>query len=52
MSAGVGLTKDQLKMQPLAGSLFVLKNIGYKGMAAYKFENYIIIRVRKKVCDA
>jgi hypothetical protein len=39
MSARVGLTKDQLKMQPLAGSLFVLKNVGYKGMVAYKFEN-------------
>jgi len=38
-SARVGLTKDQLKMQPLAGSLFVLKNVGYKGMVAYKFEN-------------
>jgi sugar lactone lactonase YvrE len=36
-SAKVGLTNDQLAEQPLAGSLFVIKNIGYKGLPAFEF---------------
>lgn len=36
-SARVGLTADELEKQPLAGSLFVLKNCGYKGLSTQKF---------------
>ena len=36
-SAKTGLTNDQLAAQPLAGSLFVIKNIGYKGLPAFEF---------------
>jgi len=36
-SARVGLLDDELKMQPLAGSLFVVKNCGYQGIPASKF---------------
>ena len=36
-TAREGLTKDQLKAQPLAGSLFVVQRCGYQGMAAFEF---------------
>ncbi len=36
-SARVGLTDEQLEEQPLAGSLFVVENCGFKGMEAVKF---------------
>ena len=36
-SAKTGLTESELKAQPLAGSLFVVKNSGYKGMEAFEF---------------
>jgi sugar lactone lactonase YvrE len=32
-----GLSEEQLNDQPLAGSLFVIKNIGYKGLPAFEF---------------
>jgi sugar lactone lactonase YvrE len=37
-SAKVGLTKEQSAKQPLAGSLFVLRECGFKGMPAVEFE--------------
>ena len=37
-TARVGLTEDQIKDQPLAGSLFVWRNCGYKGLPAFEFE--------------
>jgi sugar lactone lactonase YvrE len=37
-SAQTGLTDEQLAKQPLAGSLFVIKNIGYKGLPVFEFE--------------
>ncbi len=37
-SAKIGLNSDQLKSQPLAGSLFVIKNIGVKGVPAFVFD--------------
>jgi sugar lactone lactonase YvrE len=37
-SAKVGLTKAQSAQQPLAGSLFVLRECGFKGMPAVEFE--------------
>ncbi len=36
-SARTGLTEDQLAGQPLAGSLFVIRNIGVKGLPAFEF---------------
>ena len=36
-SARTGLTEGQLADQPLAGSLFVIKNIGVKGLPAFEF---------------
>ncbi|HCL84831.1 MAG TPA: SMP-30/gluconolaconase/LRE domain protein [Chitinophagaceae bacterium] len=36
-SARTGLDDDQLKKQPLAGSLFVIKNTGYCGLPAFEF---------------
>lgn len=36
-SARNGLSEEQLKDQPLAGSLFVIKNIGFKGLPAFEF---------------
>lgn len=36
-SAKIGLSDAELEEQPLAGSLFVVKNIGYTGMPAYSF---------------
>jgi sugar lactone lactonase YvrE len=38
-SAKVGLTDEELKNQPLAGSLFVIRNCGYKGVAPFKFKH-------------
>ena len=37
-SAKAGLTEDELIMQPLAGSLFVIHNCGFKGIPAVEFE--------------
>ena len=36
-SAKEGLTEDELKKQPLAGSLFVVKNCGFKGLEAFEY---------------
>ncbi len=36
-SARTGLTDEQLAGQPLAGSLFVIKKIGVKGLRAFEF---------------
>ncbi|MFX0557828.1 SMP-30/gluconolactonase/LRE family protein [Maribacter sp. CXY002] len=36
-SAKADLTDEELKNQPLAGSLFVIKNCGYQGVPAFKF---------------
>ncbi len=38
-SARVGLTDEQLKDQPLAGSLFVIRNIGFTGTPSFEFNN-------------
>jgi|SRR5450432_165801 len=38
-SAKTGLSKEQMKTQPLAGSLFVIKNIGYSGLPFFEFGN-------------
>jgi sugar lactone lactonase YvrE len=38
-SAMRGLTEKELEEQPLAGSLFVIKNIGHKGLPPFKFKN-------------
>ncbi len=37
-TAKKGLTEDQLQKQPLAGSLFVIRNCGFKGMPAFEFK--------------
>jgi len=37
-SAKVGLTEDESEKQPLAGSLFIMRNCGFKGMPAFEFE--------------
>jgi sugar lactone lactonase YvrE len=39
-SARTGLGDDQLKKQPLAGSLFVIKNIGFNGLPAFEFDGH------------
>jgi len=36
-SAKDGLTDEELLQQPLAGSLFVIKNCGYKGLPPFRF---------------
>jgi len=36
-SARTGLSDDQLKKEPLAGSLFVIKNVGFQGFPAFEF---------------
>jgi sugar lactone lactonase YvrE len=36
-TASRGLTDEQLANQPLAGSLFVIKNIGYRGVASFEY---------------
>ncbi|MCM4153674.1 SMP-30/gluconolactonase/LRE family protein [Arenibacter sp. N53] len=38
-SARKGLSKEELEKQPLAGSLFVIRQSGYTGIEAYKFKN-------------
>jgi len=38
-SAYVGLSVDELKAQPLAGSLFVIRNCGFKGELPFDFNN-------------
>lgn len=40
-SARTGLTPAQLHDQPLAGSLFVIRNIGYKGLPLFEFDSDI-----------
>lgn len=42
-TAKVGLTEKQLKEQPLAGSLFVVKNSGYQGAPPETFDDSSII---------
>ena len=37
-SAKVALTQDELEKQPLAGSLFVVRNCGFKGLPAFEFQ--------------
>lgn len=37
-SASIGLSEKQLEEQPLAGSLFVVKNCGFQGMEAIAFD--------------
>jgi sugar lactone lactonase YvrE len=37
-TAKTGLTESQIKEQPLAGSLFVVRNCGYMGMKAFEFD--------------
>ena len=36
-SAQVGLSADELKLQPLAGSLFVIRDIGFTGIESFNF---------------
>ena len=36
-SARVGINDEDLEKQPLAGSLFVIRDIGFKGMPAWEF---------------
>ncbi len=38
-SAKEGLSEDELKEQPLAGSLFVIKDCGFKGLPTFEFDN-------------
>lgn len=38
-SAKIGLSDEELKEQPLAGSLFVIRNSGFKGVEANRFKN-------------
>ena len=38
-SARTGLTEPELEKQPLAGSLFVIKNVGFTGTPAFKFKS-------------
>lgn len=38
-SASVGLSKEQLTEQPLAGALFVIRNCGFQGMEAFEFDH-------------
>lgn len=35
-SAKIGLSEEELKKQPLAGSLFVIRNCGYQGIPAFE----------------
>ncbi|MDB5019169.1 MAG: L-arabinolactonase [Pedobacter sp.] len=42
-SAQKGLSEDALASQPLAGSVFVWKNTGYKGMPAFEYKNLATI---------
>ncbi|UWX55233.1 SMP-30/gluconolactonase/LRE family protein [Maribacter litopenaei] len=38
-SAKVDLTEEELKEQPLAGSLFVIRNTGYQGVPGFLYKN-------------
>jgi sugar lactone lactonase YvrE len=38
-SASIGLSEDELKEQPLAGSLFVIRNCGFHGTQTFEFNN-------------
>jgi sugar lactone lactonase YvrE len=38
-SARKGLSEAELDMQPLAGSLFVIRNCGYQGLPSFQFNN-------------
>jgi sugar lactone lactonase YvrE len=38
-SARKGLTEEELKNQPLAGALFVIKDCGYQGLPAFEFND-------------
>jgi sugar lactone lactonase YvrE len=40
-SANKGLSQKQLQREPLAGSLFVIKNCGYKGLPACEFRQFL-----------
>lgn len=40
-SARKGLGKEELEKQPLAGSLFVVRNCGHKGLPANKFKTKV-----------
>jgi sugar lactone lactonase YvrE len=37
-SARVGLTEEQLAQQPLAGSLFVVEDVGVRGLPAFRYK--------------
>ncbi|MCW3078827.1 SMP-30/gluconolactonase/LRE family protein [Segetibacter sp.] len=37
-SASIRLTNEQLQKEPLAGSLFVIRDCGFRGMPAFEFE--------------
>jgi sugar lactone lactonase YvrE len=40
-TASVNLTEEEMRKQPLAGSLFVIKNSGFIGMKAFEFSGII-----------
>lgn len=40
-SARVGLTEEELQKQPLAGSLFLIRNCGFEGLPAFEFNNLV-----------
>ncbi|HSU49878.1 MAG TPA: SMP-30/gluconolactonase/LRE family protein [Segetibacter sp.] len=42
-SASIRLTKEQLQKEPLAGSFFVVKNIGFRGMPSFRFKKTAVI---------
>lgn len=42
-SASIRLTPEQLQKEPLAGSLFVIRNCGFKGMPAFRFRKNDVI---------
>jgi sugar lactone lactonase YvrE len=46
-SARTGLSEDQLEQQPLAGSLFVIKNIGFTGLPAAEFGNLQSLKLQQ-----
>lgn len=45
-SAKVGLTEKQLQEQPLAGSLFVIRNSGFRGLEAFEFNHQKKIKIK------
>ncbi|MCW3108547.1 MAG: L-arabinolactonase [Segetibacter sp.] len=40
-SASIGLTEKQKENEPLAGSLFIIRNCGYKGMPSFEFRKKV-----------